>query len=33
MDELITLNQLKEYDAEKTNKLNVRFDNVYNYVN
>lgn len=32
MDELITLNQLKEYDAEKTNKLNVRFDNVYNYV-
>lgn len=33
MDELITLNQLKQYDAEKTNKLNVRFDNVYNYVN
>ena len=33
MDELITLNQLKEYDAEKTNKLNVRFDNVYDYVN
>ncbi len=32
MDELITLNQLKQYDAEKTNKLNVRFDNVYNYV-
>lgn len=32
MDELITLNQLKQYDAEKTNKLNVRFDNVYDYV-
>ena len=33
MEELITLNQLKEYDEEKTNKLNVRFNNVYNYVN
>ena len=26
MDELITLNQLKQYDAEKTNKLNVGFN-------
>jgi hypothetical protein len=33
MDELITLNQLKQYDAEKTNKLNVRFDSVANDFN
>lgn len=32
MEELITLNQLKIYDAEKTNHLNVQFNNVYNYV-
>lgn len=32
MEELITLNQLKIYDAEKTNHLNMQFNNVYNYV-
>jgi len=33
MEELITLNQLKEYDEEKTNKIDARFNNAYNYVN
>lgn len=32
MEELITLNQLKEYDEEKTNKIDARFNNAYNYV-
>lgn len=33
MEELITLSQLKQYDAEKTNKLNVRLNDVYNSIN
>lgn len=33
MDELITLNQLKEYDAEKTNKIDARFNEIHNNFN